>query len=221
MHRTLLLLAVVLTTSCVRADVVYNNLGPGDTFSASGRILIGPEAGVFSDVNQAASFSVGPTAHHLTDVVLGLGVNEYPVKPFVPSLVNVHIAADAAGSPGTVLLSLPYSITTMGDQAITVQDAGSLLLAANTDYWVIADAEGEFNGSWRYNDLGANGSHGGANGRQCMESSSRRRHVRAPDWRYAFSTEPQCSGAFCNLTGSVELGTRATATQKSIGMKTC
>ena len=85
MHRTLLLLAVVLTTSCVRADVVYNNLGPGDTFSASGRILIGPDAGVFSDVNQAASFSVGPTAHHLTDVVLGLGVNEYPVKPFVSS----------------------------------------------------------------------------------------------------------------------------------------
>jgi hypothetical protein len=157
MHRTLLLLAVVLTTSCVRADVVYNNLGPGDTFSASGRILIGPDAGVFSDVNQAASFSVGPTAHHLTDVVLGLGVNEYPVKPFVPSLVNVHIAADAAGSPGTVLLSLPYSIITMGDQAITVQDAGSLLLAANTDYWVIADAEGEFNGSWRFNDIGAMG----------------------------------------------------------------
>jgi len=157
MHRTLLLLAVVLTTSCVRADVVYNNLGPGGTFSASGRILIGPDAGVFSDVNQAASFSVGPTAHHLTDVVLGLGVNEYPVKPFVSSLVNVHIAADAAGSPGTVLLSLPYGITTMGDQAITVQDAGSLLLAANTDYWVIADAEGEFNGSWRYNDLGAMG----------------------------------------------------------------
>jgi hypothetical protein len=149
-----LFLLATLATSSVQAEIIFNNLGPGDTFSASGRILIGPTAGVFSDINQAASFSVGPTAHFLTDVVLGLGVNEYPSKPFGPSTVNVLVAEDTAGVPGTVLRTLPYNITTTGDQAITVSDAGSLLLQANTDYWVIADAQGNFEGAWRFNMYG-------------------------------------------------------------------
>lgn len=54
-----LFLLATLATSSVQAEIIFNNLGPGDTFSASGRILIGPTAGVFSDINQAASFSVG------------------------------------------------------------------------------------------------------------------------------------------------------------------
>ena len=65
---------VAFASSFATADVVYNNLGPGDTFSVGGRILVGPDNGAFGDINQAASFSVGPTAHYLTDVVLGLGV---------------------------------------------------------------------------------------------------------------------------------------------------
>ena len=55
------------------------------------------------------------------------------------------------------LLAMPYSITTPGDQAISVQDAGSVLLDANTNYWGIAHAQGEFSGSWRVNSEGAMG----------------------------------------------------------------
>ena len=139
------------------ADVIYNNLGPGDTFSFSGRILTGPDHISFGDINQAASFSVGPTAHYLTDVVLGLGVRDTPASPFVPSSVNVVVREDNSGAPGAGLLTLPYPITTPGDQAITVQDAGSVMLAANTDYWVIADAQGGFDGAWRFNNQGAMG----------------------------------------------------------------
>ena len=154
MRNITLFFLATLATSSVQSEIIFNNLGPGDTFSASGRILIGPTAGVFSDINQAAPFSVGPTAHFLTDVVLGLGVNEYPSKPFSPSTINVLVTEDSAGVPGTVLRALPYNITAMGDQAITVSDAGSLLLQANTDYWVIADAEGNFEGAWRFNMYG-------------------------------------------------------------------
>ena len=48
------------------------------------------------------------------------------------------VATDAAGAPGVVLLTMPYSITTAADQAISVQDAGSVLSDANTNYWIIA-----------------------------------------------------------------------------------
>ena len=78
---------------------------------------------------------MGPTAHYLTDVVLGLGVTDTPASPFVPSSVNAVVAAAAAGAPGAALVAMPYSITTPGDQAISVQDAGSVLLDANTNYW--------------------------------------------------------------------------------------
>ena len=154
MRRITLFLLLAFASFSARADVVYNNLGPGDTFSVTGGILIGPDDGSFGDINQAASFSVGPTAHFLTNVVLGLGVTDTPAYPFVPASVNVLVAKDAAGSPGTVLLTMPYAITTPGDQAITVYDAGSVMLAANENYWIIADAEGEFHGSWRFNSLG-------------------------------------------------------------------
>ncbi len=52
------------------------------------------------NINQATSCSVGPTAHYLTDVVLGLGVTDTPAPPFAPSSVNAVVAADAAGAPG-------------------------------------------------------------------------------------------------------------------------
>ena len=126
-------------------------------FAISGRILSGPDHDAFGNINQATSFSVRPTAHYLTDVVLGLGVPDPPASPFVPSSVNVVVAADAAGAPGAVRLTMPYSITTPGDQAISVQDAGSVLLDANTNYWVIAHAQGEFSRAWRFNSEGAMG----------------------------------------------------------------
>ena len=98
---------------------------------------------------------MGPTAHYLTDVVLGLGVTDTPASPFVPSSVNAVVAAAAAGAPGAALVAMPYSITTPGDQAISVQDAGPVLLDANTNYWGIAHALGEFSGAWRLNSDGA------------------------------------------------------------------
>lgn len=75
---------VAFSSSFATADIVYNNLGPGDTFSVGGRILVGPDNGAFGNINQAASFSVGPTAHYLTDVVLGLGVTDMPASPLLP-----------------------------------------------------------------------------------------------------------------------------------------
>ena len=178
MRSAVMFFLMAFATSSAFADVVYNNLGPGDTFSAGGRILTGPDNISFSDINQAASFSVGPTAHYLTDVVLGLGVRDTPASPFVPSSVNVVVADDNSGAPGAVLLTMPYSITTPGDQAITVQDAGSVLLAANTNYWVIADAQGAFDGAWRFNNQGAFGLTAG-------QSSGNAWNLRPDDEMYA------------------------------------
>src|SRR4029079_15834137 len=44
-----------------------------------------------------------------------------------------------------------------GNQLISAGFPGTLLLAANTKYWVIADAEGTFDGGWNFNTTGDTG----------------------------------------------------------------
>ena len=83
MRSAVMFFLVVFVASPVFADVVYNNLGPGDTFSTVGRILKGPDAISFGDINQAASFSVGPTAHY---VMGGVKVDPFSQESTLPGL---------------------------------------------------------------------------------------------------------------------------------------
>jgi hypothetical protein len=142
-----------------RADVVFNNFGPGDAFAASGRILEGESVGMTADVDQAASFTVGTVGAFLTDVTLGIGVRDSPAIGTGP--LDVILAADAAGLPGAALRTLPINVNSTGDQTVTVSDGGTLLLTANTTYWVIADAKTTFDGAWRFNSTGDVGNNAG------------------------------------------------------------
>jgi hypothetical protein len=145
-----------------RADVVFNNLGAGDSFSASGRIIQGESVGTIGDVDQAAAFTVGGAGAYLTGITLGIGVNSSPSNGTGP--LDVILAADAAGLPGAALRTLPINVNSTGDQAITVSDDGTLLLSANTTYWVIADGKTTFDGAWRFNNIGDVGPTAGRSG---------------------------------------------------------
>lgn len=148
----LLVGALAATT---RADVVFNNLGAGDTFSAIGRILQGESVGTIGDVDQAAAFTVGASPAYLTSITLGLGVSSSPSDGTGP--LDVILAADSAGLPGAAIRTLSTIINSTGDQAVTVPDGGTVLLGANTTYWVIADGKTSFDGAWRFNSTGDQG----------------------------------------------------------------
>ncbi len=161
---TFLMLVGVLAASS-RADVIFNNLGAGDGFSASGRIIQGESVGTIGNVDQAAAFTVGASAAYLTNITLGIGVDEPPNVGTGP--LDVILAADSAGTPGAALRTLPINVNTTGDQTVSVSDGGTLLLAAGATYWVIADGKTTFNGAWRFNNIGdvgptAGRSNGGA-----------------------------------------------------------
>ena len=145
-------LVAILSTSTANAAIVFSNFGPGDTFGNTGRVLEGPAVGSIGDVNQAASFTVGPTDFMLTDVSLGIFVRDSPVVGTGP--IDVLLAADAGGVPGATLRTLPINVNSTGKQVITVVDDGSQMLDANTTYWIVADAEGGFSGSWNFNSTG-------------------------------------------------------------------
>lgn len=128
-----------------RADVVFSNLGVGDSFSGGGRILQGESVGSIGNVDQASSFTVGADSYYLTSLELGLGVSS-------AGPLDVILAADAGGAPGAALETISLNLN--ADGLALASASGNTVLDANTTYWVIADARGNFDGSWRFNDTG-------------------------------------------------------------------
>ena len=174
------------------AAVIFNNLGPGNSFSAGGRIVQGPAVGTIGDVNQAAQFTVGPTDAFLTSISLGMNVNDPPNSGTGP--IDIVLAADAGGAPGATIRTLSTNAGVTGEQLIVVADDGSQLLSANTSYWVIADGEGTFDGSWRSNSIGDMGITAG-------QTEPNPWNVRPIEDRYAFRVE----GRFVPEPGALPL----------------
>src|SRR5687767_3486954 len=112
----LLAMLVVACCSTLRAEVLFNNFGPGDAFGNSGLLLQGPDVNTIGDVNQAAAFSMGQLGALLTSAQLGIGVGG-PGPGTGP--INVVIAADAAGLPGAALQSSLVNVTMTGKQVIS------------------------------------------------------------------------------------------------------
>ena len=186
------------------AAVIFDNFGPGDTFSVGGRVVQGPGVGTIGDVNQASSFTVGPANHLLTSVSLGISVMNPPQDG--PGPIDVVIAADAGGVPGASLRTLSTNVGAVGDQVVTLPDDGTLELDANTTYWVIMDGEGDFNGSWRFNTTGDIGLTAG-------QTEPHPWNPRAPEERYALRVEgdvavPEPTAGILALTVSAGCLTR-------------
>jgi PEP-CTERM motif len=180
--RCLVICVAALTISLVsvaNADIVFNNFGAGDAFGNSGLLLQGPAVGTIGDVNQAAAFTVGPTGAMLTSIQLGISTGG-PGPGTGP--IDVLLAADAAGLPGATLRSSLVNVNMTGKQVISAPFDGSLLLAANTTYWVVADAEGTFDGGWYLNTTGNTGPTAG-------QTEGFPWNLHAADQRFAFRVQ--------------------------------
>lgn len=171
------LVIAVVACSVTQAAIIFDNFGPGDAFSATGRILEGSDG---ANVNQAAQFTVPGTDFLLTSVSLGITVRETPAIGTGP--LDVVVAADNAGSPGATLRTLPIDVNSTGMQVITVADDGSFTLLADTDYWIIADPGGSFDGSWNFNTVGDIGLTAG-------QTEGNPWNLRPDDDRYAMRVE--------------------------------
>lgn len=204
---TLLTLSAVLVAGAAggltEAAVIFSNLGPGDSFSSTGRIVQGPSVGTIGDVNQGSTFTVGPSNAFLTSVSLGVHVDGPPNTGTGP--IDVMIAADAGGSPGAILRTLSANLGVAGEQLVTLPDDGSLELTAGATYWVLMDGEGGFDGAWRFNDTGDVGLTAG-------QTEPNPWNVRIDDDRYALRVEgrlgvPEPTAVVLALLGAVAAGT--------------
>src|SRR3954447_12359509 len=136
---------VVSVPSATRADVVFDNFGPGMSFPDIGRILQGESVGNIANVDQAASFITGANEVFVTDVKLGIYVDSPTNSPFDGrGPLDIIIATDAGGLPGAAINTTSLNPNTFLSQIADAPIGASVILAPNTKYWIIADAKGKF-----------------------------------------------------------------------------
>jgi hypothetical protein len=136
------------------ADIVFTNFGPGMSFPDVGRILQGESVGNIANIDQAASFTNGPNPAFVTEVKLGIYVSSPTNSPFDGrGPLDIILASDAAGLPGAALHTTSLNVNTFLGQVVNASMGGSVQLAPNTKYWIIADAKGTFDGAWEYNPI--------------------------------------------------------------------
>jgi hypothetical protein len=147
-------LVCVATGSNSHAAIIFSNFGPGLSFPVVGRILQGELVNNIGNIDQAASFINGPSTAFVTDVKLGIYVDSPDNSPFDGrGPLDIIIASDASGLPGAALHTTSLNPNTYLSQIANASIGGSVQLAPNTKYWIIADAKGKFNGAWEYNPI--------------------------------------------------------------------
>lgn len=144
------IVVAVISTISAKASVLYSTLGPNDEFdSTNGYFVDG--SNYFNQVI-ASPFTVSSTAS-LADVMVGL--NNYAGNN---SPVNLFIASNASGMPGSILGSLTQAgtIPPFGSGTLTMfTPDSSLTLLSGTTYWLVAqetDSGTEQTWDYAYND---------------------------------------------------------------------
>src|SRR3954453_24117271 len=142
---TSLVALIVCLSSAARADVVFDNFGPGMTYDIAGRLIQGESVNNIGNVDQAASFTTGPNEVFVTDVKLAIYVDSPANSPFDGrGPLDISIASDAAGLPGAALDTRTLNVNTYLYQVVGASFGGALHLNPNTKYWIIADGKTTF-----------------------------------------------------------------------------
>lgn len=198
MHKTLctrLVLGACLSIAAgaARADVIFDNFGPAHAFPEFGRVLQGPDVQTIGDIDQANGFTTGASSYRLTNVSVGLFADTPGNTIVSKDGVIIRIASDAGGTPGSVLGSFAVpNVPAGGKELVTASFGGSVLLNANTPYWIIVDSQGGYSGGWEFNPVGDLGPTAGRSnlGAWNANAADGQRYVMEVDGRVAAVPEP-------------------------------
>jgi hypothetical protein len=133
--------------SLARADVAYNNFGPGDTYSGNGWILYGPQSSpTWTQGFQFISLASGG----ITDLFV-------PMEHLANSnSFTFEIYSDNAGIPGTSLgvigQTAGFEPSSPPPPPVEITADGSVHLTAGTTYWLVGSGNADSQGTWLGND---------------------------------------------------------------------
>jgi len=126
-----------------RADTIYNNLGPGNTW------IVNREYDVNSDF--MATLFVTSSGGNLATVITPLFSLNNPV--------TVDLYTNSAGQPGTLVEAWSVSAPGFPGQLTTLTSVLNPLLSANTRYWLVIPVTDiqKLNLAWYQNNQGLDG----------------------------------------------------------------
>jgi hypothetical protein len=156
MRRNLLVVVVLLLSSLtIQAEVIFSNLGSGDSFAPLSSLLItGPDANL-SGINPgnfdaAVAFTVNPAQSYTLDSI------EVPIALREgASSIAIRLYADNEGLPGAELGSVDLGAIPVTATLLTADfHAQSIALLPGPSYWLAADAAQDTFVLWQFNDVG-------------------------------------------------------------------
>jgi hypothetical protein len=144
MHRTasyasVLAVSVMVLPIASKADTIFSNFGPGDSFQTNeGYTVSGSQLVSGLNLDQAMGFTPG-SSFNLTQIDIAMS--------FVAghNAVNLSLNADAGGLPGALLESwfltnLPSYGSSFPPEQVTA--GPGVLLSAHQQYWLVAEYVG-------------------------------------------------------------------------------
>jgi hypothetical protein len=139
-----------------RADVLYSNLGPGESYQQSGNHAESGPASPPGAIRQAVAFTVSAdTSFDGARLAVGL--------VFGANKLDLRLYTDAGGQPGTVLEAIHASgqMPRFGQfgsgHLVKFESALHPLLQAGGTYWLLPFAFGNTWAGWNWNDQGGSG----------------------------------------------------------------
>jgi hypothetical protein len=152
-----LAVGVVALAGPARADVLYSNLGPGDSYVQDfGWVESGPNSS-FGTVRLAVGFTVGGTDTVFDGARLAVGLRSGANE------IDLRLYNTVGGQPGTVLETMHLSgqLPDFGDfgsgHLVEFDSAAHPLLRAGGTYWLLPFAPGDTLAAWSFNDQARNG----------------------------------------------------------------
>jgi hypothetical protein len=115
--------------------IVFNTLGPGDTYVANSGVAVGNVGGLGTLLEEAAQFTAMASGN-LATVDLGL-------TGTATGAVNVFLYADSAGSPNNAIQTFLGSGTptaafgTTNNSLVSFTVAGTVPVVMGTNYWLV------------------------------------------------------------------------------------
>jgi hypothetical protein len=137
-----------------RADVLYSNLGPGESYVQDRGWLESAPDSARGTVRQAIAFTAGGTDALFDGARLALGLNRGANE------IDLRLYTDAGGQPGTVLDTIhaggqmpPFGMFGSG-HLVTFDSAAHPPLRAGATYWLLPFASGDTWAGWNLNNQG-------------------------------------------------------------------
>ena len=147
--------ALLLPSLSNGSEIVFSNLGPGDSFAPGSSLLItGPNADLSGlhpgNYDAGVSFAVNPSQTYTLDTI------EVPLATFEgTNSIALRVYGDGGGVPGTELGNVQLTGIPATATLLTADfSAQSIILTAGATYWVVGDAAQDTALLWHWNESG-------------------------------------------------------------------